>query len=98
MNKHVLNEREKSPSENAWEEYKNLIGISLPKRIKMIDDKLSKNGQTIFNSEVIFEMNNAIKCINNLKTQYGLNENVKITKQELKQMINECVREVMQHT
>lgn len=104
MSKNVLNEREMSPAENAWEEYKDLITISLPKRIKIINHKLQNSGQTIFSSEVLSEFEQVRTRLKNLEDQYKLNESFKsvptksskkIKKSQLKQMINECVEQAL---
>ena len=104
MSKNVLNERELSPAENAWKEYEYLVTISLPKRIKIINQKLQNYGQTIFCSEVLSEFEQVRTRLKNLEDQYKLNESFKsvptksskkIKKSQLKQMINECVEQAL---
>jgi hypothetical protein len=94
-------EKDKSPAERAWEEYKNLIGLSIPKRINIIDQNLAQNGQTIFSSEVLQEFNNLRNCLNNLQQQYQLGESKKasnlsrLTESKLDVIIRKTLKHVL---
>ena len=96
-----INERESSPSELAWNEFKNLISVSIPKRIEIIENKLQQNGQTIFSSEVIQEFNNIRTRLDGLQQQYQLTESmrrkgkVRLSESKLHNIIKESIRRVL---
>ena len=96
-----INERESSPAELAWNEFKNLISVSIPKRIEIIENKLQQNGQTIFASEVIQEFNNIRTRLDNLQQQYQLTESmqrkgkVRLSESKLRDIIRESVNKVL---